>query len=361
MHRRRFLAGSAALAGVVGMGTGFSPAHANASTIGMTVATGHPPVVTWVNMLDNFFLPEVDRRLEEAGNYRIEWTKGYAGTIARIGGEVEAVDQNITDLAIVGATFNPALLPLQNVSYYTPFASEDISTVVRAVDELHNHVPAMQKLWDDNNQVYLAGIGIDCFQLFSRDPITSLGDMDGLKIGGIGPNLNWLRGAGIAPVQVDPNAAYNDLQTGVYDGLLVTPGLGANLRIHEVAPHILEANFGAMSWGALSINRDRFDSLPEEVQQVIREVGRDYQARMIEFQGEAEQKGRSVMLDAGLTITEMSADARKEWADTLPHLAKEWADGLEERGLPAREVVRAYIDVVRENGGAVVRDWSEGL
>ncbi len=357
MKRRNFLKAGTA---TVGMFAAPAILHA-AETIRLSVAAGHAPVVTWVNRLDKFFIPEVSRRLAETGEYEIEWTTAYSGSVAKIGGEIDAVEQQIVDIAIVGAAFNPAKLPMHVVSYFAPFASEKYSVVVPSVDEMNQTIPAMGASWGDNGLHYLAGIGVDNFQLFLKEGAENLDGLDGKKIGGIGPNLNWLKGAGITPVQVDPPQIYNDLAAGVYDGVLLPAGLGSNFKTHEVAPFMLTANFGAMSWGALAINARRMAGLPAPVQAVINEVGRAYHADMIETQEAAEINGLSTMQEQGLTVIDMTEDARVEWANALPNIAKEWAVGLEAKGIPASDVVREFIRQVRSRGGPVVRDWTVGL
>ena len=212
--------------GAAALMAGLAPA--NAETYKLTVATGHPPIIPWVKVLDEFYLPEVNRLLEERGSEdRVEWNPAYGGSLAKIGGVLEAVEQGIADVGIVGAVFEPSILPLQIVSYYTPFVSGDISTVVEVVDEMHAEVPAMAKAWDDFNQVYLTGIGVDNFNLFTKEKVTSLEELNGKKIGGAGPNLNWIEGYGASGVQIDLTTIYNDLQTGIYDGVLLFPSSAA--------------------------------------------------------------------------------------------------------------------------------------
>ena len=60
-------------------------------------------------------------------------------------------------------------------------------------------------------------------------------------------------------------------------------------------------------------------------------------------------------------MIEMTDGARAEWANALPHIVKEWAEPLEARGLPAKEVVRKYIAEVHARGGPVMRNWTVGL
>lgn len=339
--------------------TGVAPAFSQ-ETIRLTVATGHAPIVNWVKLLDEFYLPEIDRRLAQTGNYKIEWTKGYSSTIAKIGGEIDAVEQGVVDLAIVGASFNPDKLPLQIVSYYTPFASEDLGTIVFSVDELNRTNAAMQKLWADNGLKYLAAIGSDNFQLFSVREIKSYKDIAGMKVGGIGPNLNWLL-EGATGVTLQPNSAYTDLQTGVYDAALAPTSLGLSLRIADAAPHLVKLDFGAMCFGALAMNADVFDGLPEEVQTAVTEVGEEYQKRLVEFTDATVAKNIEDMQAKGLKIIQVPVEDKEAWAAALPNIAAKWAATMEDKGFPAREVVRSYLSKVRERGGAVLRDWSEGL
>ena len=359
MNRRRFLKGTTAAAATALAGPAL--VRAAPERIRLTVATGHAPVVTWVSRLDGFFIPEVDRRLAEAGEYAIDWTRAYSGTVAKIGGEIDALEQQVVDVAIVGATFQPAKLPLHVVSYFTPFASPSYEAVIGTVDALNERIPAMQQMWQANRMHYLGGLGVDNFQLFMAREANGLDDLAGLKIGGIGPNLNWLKGAGVTPVQVDPPSIYNDLATGVYDGCLLPVGLASNLKANEVAPYLVSADFGAMSWGALAVNARRMSRLPEPVQAVIDEVGREYQADMMRVQEEAKVAGLERMKADGLNVVELSTDERAAWANGLPHIAREWAEPLEARGLPAKQVVTEFMAAVEERTGPAVRDWRVGL
>lgn len=342
-------------------GLGIVPANSFAEeTITLTVATGHAPVVAWVKLLDEFYIPEVDRRLAETGNYKIEWTKGYSSTIAKIGGEIDAVEQGVADLAIVGATFNPDRLPLQTVSYYTPFVSNDLGTVVSVIDELNRSNPAMIDLWKANNLKYLSGIGVDNFEIFSTHEVKSYKDFIGDKIGGIGPNLSWLLD-GMTGVALLPNSAYTDLQTGVYEAALVPTTLGLTLRVSEATDYLVKVNFGAQCWGAVAMNAEVFDGLPDEVQKVFEAVGIEYTAKLIEVMNQAVVTNTKTMVDGGLKIIELPAGETEEWAVSMKNTAKTWSDTMEAKGLPGKEIVRAYLDGARARGGKPVRDWDADL
>lgn len=331
---------------------------ATAKTFSITIAAGLQPISPWVRMIDERFIPEVDKLLAQAGGkYKIKWKRAYGGTVAKVGGVLEAVEQGIADMGFVGAVFEPANLPLQNVTYYTPFATTDIVTAVEVVDELHYKIPAMMKTWDNFNQVYLTGCGVGNFDLYTKKPVKSIKDLQGIKIGGAGPNLNWLRGTGVTGVQIDLTTLYNDLATGIYDGVLLPAALAATIKLNEVTPYCLAVGFGAMSTSALVVNKDFWNTLPKEVHAIFKKAARVYRDDLNQFQVKLRKKGLKMMQKGGLKIIELSESERVAWANAMPDIAGEWAKKLEAKGLPAKQVIKMWLDGVKAKGSKPVRNW----
>ena len=61
--------------------------------IPIVVAAGHTPAQLWVELLRDEFIPSVDAQLRAAGDvYRIRWREAYGGSVAKLGGVLEAMD-----------------------------------------------------------------------------------------------------------------------------------------------------------------------------------------------------------------------------------------------------------------------------
>ena len=58
-------------------------------------------------------------------------------------------------------------------------------------------------------------------------------------------------------------------------------------------------------------------------------------------------------------VTELSDEERARWAAALPDIAGQWAEDADGRNLPGTEVLDAYMDLLREAGAPVPRDWSQ--
>lgn len=336
------------------------PAADAQQTIKLTAAGGHPPVFLWVKLIDEYFIPEVDKRLAAAGGkVKVEWTKAWGGTLIKLGAESKGIADGVADIGFVGTIFEAPRFPMQNVSYFTPFGSDSIDTVTSVVAGLQSSIPAMGDAWTKNGLVYLGGAALDTYHIWTNFPITSVDDLKGKKISAPGPAANWIRDTGAVAVAGSLNTYYEDIKSGVSNGTIVFTTGAWGAKVHEVAPYITKVNFGAMYAGGVAMNKRRFDALPPDVQAIFREVGAEYSKRFAAAQAGAASALLAKMQEAGAKVSELSPAERKRWADTLPPIAKTWAADLQGKGAPGNEVLKAYIDGLKGAGTQLPRDWSE--
>ena len=69
------------------------------------------------------------------------------------------------------------------------------------------------------------------------------------------------------------------MQTGVYNGWIMFPSGWVNFKLYEVGKYYTEIGFGAITWHGLTINTARWARLPKEVQDIMLEVAREYEAK----------------------------------------------------------------------------------
>ncbi len=329
-----------------------------ADTHKITVATGHPPIFLWVTLTRDFFIPEVDKRLAEAGGKdNILWNQAYGGSVAKLGGVLEAVEEGIVDMGFVGTIFEAPKMPLHNVSYMTPFGTSDIFTVVDVMAELQKEIPAVAEEWTKYNQVHLGGVGLDTYGVITNFPVKTVDDVNGHKIAAPGPSANWIKGTGAVAVAANLNTYYNGIKTGVFEGTLTFMTAASAIKVHEVAPNICMVDFGAQFAGGLSVNKDLFDSLPPYVQTIFKEVGAQYAVKLARAQADKADGALKSMREAGADVIHLSNEERERWADKLPNVPMEWAEAMEKKGLPGKKVLKGFLDGLRKRGTVLVRDW----
>ena len=74
-----------------------SPAWSQ-DTIRLRIASGHPPVNTYVNLMQTYFVPEVTKRVAARTKYKVEFVEGYGGSMVKVADTLEGVQSGIIDI-----------------------------------------------------------------------------------------------------------------------------------------------------------------------------------------------------------------------------------------------------------------------
>lgn len=335
--------------------------------INLTIASSHPTVVPWVGMIQTHFMGRTDEILAETGTYKINWNEAFGGQLYKANATLSSVEDGITDIGWVFSFLEPAQLPLSQVSTSTPFSVTDVPALLDVMEELFENNEAFRKEWEDHNVTVLGLTATDLYDIYTKRPIEGIADISGMKISAPGVLGGWLRGTGANAVDGALTTFYTDIQTGVSDGVL-SLALGVlPIKIHEVAPYINRFDAAAAFSGAIAINTDVWESLPEEVQAAMREAGAYYTEShgqdMVTKHEEALQA--MVTMGAGqnppVTLVDMTGEDRQKWVEMLPNLAAEWAEPLEARGIPAVAFLKEYMTGLRAKGAEPSRNWDEEL
>ena len=348
---RRTLCAAIAAAALVALA---APAAAQ-EQIKLTVAAGHPPIFLWVKHLKESFMATVDAELAKSGKHKIAWNEAYGGTLAKIGSELETMQQGISDVGIVATVFQSAKMPLNNVTYFVPYGPADANVVTGAIDKVQA-LPELVGEWSRHNLVYLAGFAIDNYGLATNFPIAKLEDLRGKKIGGAGPNLAWFKNTGAVGVQGSLNSFYNDIKTGVYDGAIAFITSAVPAKLNEVAPHFTVVNMGAMYAGAVAVNKARFDKFPDEVKAAFRKGADVYKQAYIKEQTARIAAATEAWKKGGGKLTELAPAEQARLVKAIPNPTEEW---IKQAGPTAKKVLAAYMDAVRATGFKFQRDFDK--
>ena len=346
-------------AAIAGVSTLSAHAAAAQETINVTVMSGYTDRTAWIRTLKEFWMPEVNKRLAETGNYQLNYLEAF-GTVVQPRGEFDAIGNGIGNIGLVVTAFHTDKVPLSSVSYVTPFVTVDLALTSEINDALTFSIPEMKAGWEKFNLEFVGHMGaIKTYNVLSKEPIDSLDDFAGIKVSGAGLNLRWLEGLGATGVPTALPKFYQEVNSGVSDALVGWADVVGAFKLCEVAPHFLSADMGSVSNFAMVANKTWFDGLPDEVQTVIREVTPEYRNLLAEVTTSGDAKGRDACVAQGGTIHEITAEMRQEWADTLPNIAKEWAASIDSAGLPGSDVLAAYMDMMREADQPIARQWDQ--
>jgi len=333
---------------------------AMAETFKLTAGASHPPIVPWVGVMKDHIVPEAVKRAKAVG-HEIRWTEAYAGALFNAANALEGVESGLADLAWVGTIFEPSKLPLHNVQFYAPFATGDVRIVTEVGRQLHERIPELHQQWAKYKNIYLGAHGDGSYHLVTKFPVTKLEDLKGKKLLAGGPVARWLENTGAIVIASSYPEFYTSLQTGVADGAVMTITGILPFKIHEVAPYVTLADLGAPITGALTMNKRTFDSLPPPMQQIFRDLGKDYSRMVADKVADNEKNFLVILNKQGAKISTLAPSERTRWVEGLPDIASEWVMRNEAPGMPAGNVMRTFMELVRAHGGQPTRAWGKDL
>ncbi len=222
--RRTFLTAlSASILALAGTGV------AQAEDIKLRIASGHPAVNTYVNLMQTFFVPEVTKRVKEKTQHTVEFVEGYGGSMVKVADTLEGVQTGIIDIGGYCFCFEPSNLPLHAFQVMLPFGT------MRPGDEREAwRAPCTTRCRTcprssrtSSTRSCIALIADNGYNLGTNFEWKTVADLKGQKLAGAGLNLKWLEFAGAIPVQSSLPEAYTGMQTGVYNGWIMFPsGVG---------------------------------------------------------------------------------------------------------------------------------------
>ena len=332
----------------------------DAEIIPLIVVDSYATTALWVHVLVEYFIPEVDRRLAENGNYKIRWNKAFGGTIAKTRGVLDSLEHDLADIGIITTPYHPDKVPFHNLPYATPLVTSDIGLVARTMSDLVKKYPVLAEQWANHKLVFLTTAGsIDTYQVFTNYRVENLLDFAGRKIAGVGLNLRLITGLDAVAVNSGISDWYNNLATGLVDGIIAWTEGSVAYRLYEVAPYMVDVRLGAAATKAIVVNQRTWDRLPEEVRQVLIQTAEDYRDELARETDRRSAASRIRFVEQGGEILVLTDEQRRDWAFGLPNIAHDWADDMVERGIPGYAILTDYMDIMRANDQPIMRQWDK--
>ena len=265
-------------------------------------------------------------------------------------------------LRIFDPTVVPAMKQLQPVSagafdlnYTSPGYHADATSIGSLGDTV---VPDPEKrrstgLFDMVDQNYqstqnvkmLGWAAKEGYQFLLKNPVGPDGGLKGLKIRGNPAYEPIISALGGTTVTLASNEIYPSLQKNLIDGSAWVQSSMMSNRFDEVAGYMARPAFGAATL-ILVMNLDKFESLSPEDQQVMLDLGRDFEVLSRQISAEVSAHDIEGMLAHGVQYTEFGA----EYANRINQIFNEgvWQRTIAQHGAAAQ----AIIDKIKETGMA---------
>ena len=180
--------------------------------------------------------------------------------------------------------------------------------------------------------------------LHSKVEIEKLEDMHGLKVRSFGFNAAMVKALGGIPVSMGQSEVYDALSKGVANASFSPFEVLKGWKQAEVIDYSIEIEGLAYSSAMyIMMNRDKWNSLPKNVQEVIEEIDQEWIIKTGEAWDLSDKEGLEYTLAQNNKIIKLPKDESKRWVKAVFPVIADYVARTSKRGLPAQD----YVDFIQ--------------
>lgn len=321
-----------------------SASVANADTFNLRIGSGQPmKPLEPIFKADSYFAPTVERRVAAETKHKVRFTKLW-NTVSGPFDVLEGVEKGLFDIGLWCACFEPTKASQLAYNFFIPFVTDDPMTQFKLSMKTYQEFPEWTGALSKYNQRWLGAGAFSSYGLGTKFAWEKMSDLKGHKIAGAGLNLPWLKFTGATVVQTSLNEAYNSLQSGVYEGLVIFPPAWKGFRLDEPAKHYKVVGWGSTFLYQMSMNENTYNKLPGDVQRIINEESGNWMIEVAKESTKRFEGSLAALRKSGSTVTVLPFEERAVMAKALAGWSKEKAQLYDSQGLPGTKLFTKYIE-----------------
>jgi TRAP-type C4-dicarboxylate transport system substrate-binding protein len=310
---------------------------AKGETINLTYSNFFPPThghgIAGANMAK-----EIERRTN--GRVKISYFPG--GTLTKPGVCYDGVVKGISDIGQSCFAYTRGRFPLME-AVDLPLGYPNGRVASRVAYEFYKRMNP-EELRDVKVLVIHAhGPGV----LAARKDVNSLDDIRGMKIRCTGLSSKLAEYLGAAPVAMPQNECYEALQKGVVEGTFSPIEVLKGWKQAEVIDYVIETTaLGYTTAMFVVMNRQKYQSLPPDIQRVFDEVGEEWVDVHGKVWNDIDSEGREFVIELGKKIHRLPPAEEKIWNESISPIIIEYQSKMEQEGLPGKKAVKLLRELI---------------
>lgn len=313
-----------------------SSSTAFSKTIELSYATVFPPTHIHAK-LGKAWAEEIEKRTD--GRVKINYYPG--GALLKGAKLYSGILSGIADIGMSVFVYNRGMFPgMEVMDLPLGFSSGKMATSI--INDFYEKFPP-EKLDKEVKTLYLHAHGPGL--LHSKKEVRTLEDIKGLKIRGQGATARIIKGLGGVPVAMGQAGAYEALQKGVVEANFSPMEVLDGWKQAEVTKYTTQCySIGYSSTFYLVMNKNKWNSLPQDIKDIIQEINKEWSVKHGEAWDNADSKGREVAIAKGNTIITLSDAEKNRWKSAVQPAIDEYIDNANKKGLPGAE----YVETVQK-------------
>jgi TRAP-type C4-dicarboxylate transport system substrate-binding protein len=269
---------------------------------------------------------EVEKRTEG----QVEITLFHGGTLTNAPQTYEAVVSGVADIGMSVFAYTRGRFPLLE-GLDLPLGYPDGQTATRIANEMVKKYQPEEL--SDVHVLYLHAHGPGI--LASRKAVENIDDFANMKIRATGLSAKIVTALKGTPISMSQGETYEALQKGVVDATFCPIETLKGWKQGEVIDYVIDTKaIGYTTTMFVVMNKGKWDSLPEDLQEIVTEVSNEWISVQGEAWDESDREGEAFVKELDKKFISLSESDQKSLVDAMAPIYDEYVTATKEKGLP---------------------------
>jgi TRAP-type C4-dicarboxylate transport system substrate-binding protein len=287
---------------------------------------------------------EMMQEIQEKSNGRLEITYAAGGSILTAPKTADGVEQGLADIGLSHIGYTPGRFPVTEILALPLGYSSSWQGSKVAADFLEKYQP---EEWDKFHLVALWG-GTTASINMAKTPIRKLEDFQGKIMRGAGEIADALKALGATPRDIPMAEVYEAMSKGTIDGLLVSSEVLESFKIADVTKYTTYVPcIGNQYNFYIAMNKDKWNSLPEDIQQIFTDLRSEYEERMGLGWIDMNRAGFHLAIEQGAEYITLSDEEAARWQEAVQPVMEDYITKMVGKGYSEQEI-REQLAFIRE-------------
>ena len=283
------------------------------------------------------------KELESRSNGRIKITMFPGGTLSKAAQTYEAVVSGVADMGMSAFAYTRGRFPLLE-GLDLPVGYPDGVTATRAANDLIKKYQPEEL--SDVHVLYLHAHGPGI--LASKKPVSSVSDISSMKVRATGLSAKIVSALGGTPVSMSQGDTYESLQKGVVEATFCPIETLKGWKQGEVIDYVVDTKSIGYTTSMFAVmNKDKWNSLPEDLQKIITEVSEEWIYKQGAAWDESDKQGEAYVKELGKEFISLSDDDNAALVEAMAPVYDEYVAATKEKGLPGDEFLNDLREMVK--------------
>lgn len=296
-----------------------------------------------------FWMAEV----EKASNGAVKFEYFPSEQLGKAKDQLALAQSGVVDISLVVPSNNSDKLPLSAVAELPGLGDPKTScTASIAYTNLARDGIFAKQEYGPAGFRMIWGFSLPPYQLvMAKRPLVPLKSIEGAKIRVLGSSIDTLvRQLNGVPVRMAGSDIFEALSRGTIDGVVYAPATLFTYKMEGLVKYVSSNASLGSPVGGYAISEKRWRELPATVQKAMLQAGDQAVRHLCARTDKDDREALDKLKQRGVSIVSFTPGGadHQELEKVYSATSKEWLAGMEKRGKPAREALKALQDAMAQ-------------